>query len=120
MPLNAVRLRGGKGVEYEIERILDCTRSGLASSVIGLGQQSPRWHGPSQHKVQFVTVEDGVRLAVLDWKGRGRKGTAECVAGSTRIHRARVRWFAEKLTVFLSNEADVLREFRAFCPRCAD
>ena len=30
------------------------------------------WHDPSPHRVQFVTVEDGVRLEVLDWGGTGR------------------------------------------------
>jgi hypothetical protein len=27
---------------------------------------------PSKHKVQFVTVANGVRLEVLDWGGSGR------------------------------------------------
>jgi pimeloyl-ACP methyl ester carboxylesterase len=30
------------------------------------------WHDPSKHNVQFVTVDDGVRLEVLDWGGSGR------------------------------------------------
>ncbi|HXY53028.1 MAG TPA: alpha/beta hydrolase [Terriglobales bacterium] len=30
------------------------------------------WHDPSKHNVQFITVEDGVRLEVLDWGGSGR------------------------------------------------
>jgi len=30
------------------------------------------WHDPSKHQVQFVTVEDGVQLEVLDWGGTGR------------------------------------------------
>ena len=30
------------------------------------------WHDPAKHNVQFVTVEDGVRLEVLDWGGSGR------------------------------------------------
>jgi non-heme chloroperoxidase len=29
------------------------------------------WHDPSNHKTQFVTVEDGVHLEVLDWGGWG-------------------------------------------------
>jgi non-heme chloroperoxidase len=33
---------------------------------------STSWHDPSHHRVQFVTVEDGVRLEVLDWGGSGR------------------------------------------------
>ena len=30
------------------------------------------WQDPESHKVQFVTVDDGVRLEVLDWGGTGR------------------------------------------------
>ncbi len=30
------------------------------------------WRDPSPHQVQFVTVDDGVRLEVLDWGGAGR------------------------------------------------
>jgi hypothetical protein len=33
---------------------------GLASSTMGLGQDSPPRRDPSPHKVQFVAVEDGV------------------------------------------------------------
>jgi len=36
------------------------------------GQACASWHDPSAHKVQFVTVRDGVRLEVLDWGGSGR------------------------------------------------
>lgn len=41
----------------------------LALSAPGYAQA---WHDPSQHSVQFVTVEDKVRLEVLDWGGSGR------------------------------------------------
>jgi non-heme chloroperoxidase len=34
-------------------------------------QQSAPWHDPSPHRVQFVTVERGVQLEVLDWGGTG-------------------------------------------------
>ena len=30
------------------------------------------WYDPSPHRVQFVTVQEGVRLEVLDWGGTGR------------------------------------------------
>jgi len=30
------------------------------------------WHDPSPHRIQFVTVENGVQLEVLDWGGSGR------------------------------------------------
>lgn len=37
-------------------------------------QRTPadQWHDPSPHRVQFVEVEKGVRLEVLDWGGTGR------------------------------------------------
>lgn len=34
-------------------------------------RKSAPWHDQSPHRVQFVTVEDGVRLEVLDWGGSG-------------------------------------------------
>jgi non-heme chloroperoxidase len=34
--------------------------------------QTIPWQDPSPHTVAFVTVEDGVRLEVLDWGGTGR------------------------------------------------
>jgi non-heme chloroperoxidase len=35
--------------------------------------QTPNaWHDPSKHHAQFVTVDDGVKLEVLDWGGSGR------------------------------------------------
>jgi non-heme chloroperoxidase len=38
-----------------------------------LSAQKPvRWHDPSPHRVQFVTVDDTVKLEVLDWGGSGR------------------------------------------------
>lgn len=35
-------------------------------------QQPALWHDPSPHSVQFVTVDDDVKLEVLDWGGSGR------------------------------------------------
>jgi non-heme chloroperoxidase len=35
-------------------------------------QEAPSWRDPSLHQVQFVTVDDNVRLEVLDWGGSGR------------------------------------------------
>ena len=34
--------------------------------------QQPAWTDPSKHAAQLVTVEEGVRLEVLDWGGAGR------------------------------------------------
>jgi non-heme chloroperoxidase len=38
----------------------------------GLCAQESTWRDPSKHRVEFVTVEPGVRLEVLDWGGSGR------------------------------------------------
>src|ERR1700683_1569078 len=35
-------------------------------------QESVPWHDPSPHTVQFVTVDENVKLEVLDWGGTGR------------------------------------------------
>jgi non-heme chloroperoxidase len=35
-------------------------------------QQHVAWHDPSPHRVQFVTVDENVKLEVLDWGGSGR------------------------------------------------
>jgi non-heme chloroperoxidase len=46
--------------------------------------QEPRpWHDPSPHRVQFVTVEEGVRLEVLDWGGSGRNIVLLSGSGNT-------------------------------------
>jgi len=67
----------------------------LAFTVTGFAQNSASWHDPSEHKVQFVTVEDGVQLEVLDWGGTGRPVVLLAGRGFT----AHVfDGFAEKLT----------------------
>jgi non-heme chloroperoxidase len=35
-------------------------------------QGDAAWHDPSPHRVQFVSVDENVRLEVLDWGGAGR------------------------------------------------
>ena len=35
-------------------------------------QQQPAWQDPSPHTVQFVAVDNDVKLEVLDWGGSGR------------------------------------------------
>jgi non-heme chloroperoxidase len=67
----------------------------LSVTVTGFAQHSAPWHDPSQHKVQFVTVDEGVRLEVLDWGGTGRPVVLLAGRGFT----AHVfDGFAEKLT----------------------
>lgn len=68
---------------------------GLAVVAAGCAQASAPWRDPSRHKVQFVTVEEGVRLEVLDWGGTGRPVVLLAGLGFT----AHVfDGFAEKLT----------------------
>jgi non-heme chloroperoxidase len=50
----------------------------IAVALAGLSFVSARqagvsgWTDPSKHKVRFVTVDEGVRLEVLEWGGSGR------------------------------------------------
>lgn len=44
----------------------------VLTSLAACAQEPASWHDPSTHRVQFVTVQDGVRLEVLDWGGTGR------------------------------------------------
>ncbi len=39
---------------------------------IAFAQAPERWQDPSRHRIRFVTVDDRVRLEVLDWGGKGR------------------------------------------------
>jgi non-heme chloroperoxidase len=58
---------------------------------------SESWHDPSPHRVQFVIVEYGVRIEVLDWGGTGRAVVLLAGSGNT----AHVfDDFAQKLTAF--------------------
>jgi non-heme chloroperoxidase len=44
----------------------------LVASVTSSAQEPKSWHDLSPHKVQFITMEEGVHLEVLDWGGSGR------------------------------------------------
>jgi non-heme chloroperoxidase len=46
-------------------------------------QPSVSWQDPSGHRVQFVTVQDGVRLEVPDWGGSGRPVVLLAGSGNT-------------------------------------
>jgi hypothetical protein len=74
---------------------------GLAVAVTGSAQDSARWHDPSRHRVQFVTVEAGgpVRGVRL----RADRDDRLCWLDAVDL------WGADHF-VFLSNEADVMRE----------
>src|SRR6266699_5843950 len=47
-------------------------RLSLAVPLYVHAQQPPAWKDPSPHTVRFVTVDDNVKLEVLDWGGSGR------------------------------------------------
>jgi pimeloyl-ACP methyl ester carboxylesterase len=46
-------------------------------------QEQGSWRDPSTHHAQLVTVEDGVRLEVLDWSGSGRSVVLLAGSGNT-------------------------------------
>ena len=46
-------------------------------------QKFAPWRDPSKHSLQFVTVEEGVRLEVLDWGGTGRPIVLLAGSGNT-------------------------------------
>ena len=54
-----------------------------ADSPPAAGQHTDSWQDPSLHSVQFVAVDDGVQLEVLDWGGRGRPVVLLTGAGLT-------------------------------------
>jgi len=37
-----------------------------------IAMDAATWHDPSPHRITFVTVDNGVRLEILDWGGNGR------------------------------------------------
>ena len=55
----------------------------FASWLAALAQPLTDRYDPSPHRVQFVTVEEGVRLEVLDWGGSGRPVVLLAGSGNT-------------------------------------
>lgn len=55
----------------------------MTLAVSGYSQQSASWRDPSPHTVRFVTVEENVRLEVLDWGGAGRPVVLLAGGGNT-------------------------------------
>jgi non-heme chloroperoxidase len=67
----------------------------LLTAPVVYAQQSNAWRDPSPHQVKFVTVDDGVRLEVLDWGGSGKPIVFLAGLGfSAHVYDG----FAEKLT----------------------
>ena len=82
---------GATPMEHFLLRLLTL----LAVSAFACAQESSPWHDPSRHTVQFITVDEGVQLEVLDWGGTGRPVVLLAGLGFT----AHVfDGFAEKLT----------------------
>jgi len=80
--------------------------SGTASPA----EQPTGWREPSPHTVQFITVELGVRLEVLDWGGTGR--TVVLLAGSGNTGHVYYD-FAPRLTGFCHPYAITRRGYGA-------
>jgi pimeloyl-ACP methyl ester carboxylesterase len=75
---------------------LQCLALFACASTPLFPQESP-WVDPSPHRIQFVTVDDAVRLEVLDWGGKDRPILLLAGGGDT----AHVfDDFASKLTTF--------------------
>src|SRR5215472_13221840 len=56
----------------------------LVSLLVPLHSQQPdSWQDPSSHSVQFVVVDQNVRLEVLDWGGTGRPVVLLAGGGNT-------------------------------------
>ncbi len=55
----------------------------FVAGAVACAQESAPWQDPSKHQVRFVTVEDGVRLEVLDWGGTGRPVVLLAGSGNT-------------------------------------
>jgi non-heme chloroperoxidase len=81
-----------------VARMASCLVHSLIPVLMVLAPGCARgWHDPSKHNVQFVTVDDGVRLEVLDWSGSGRPIVLLTGSGNTaHVYDD----FAPKLTDF--------------------
>src|SRR4029077_8222439 len=55
----------------------------LLANLAVRAQEACVWHDPSKHVVKFVTVEEQVRLEVLDWGGSGRSVVLLAGSGNT-------------------------------------
>lgn len=84
-------------------RVFESLRLSLAGFIFvflaassAYAQQSTAWHDPSTHRVQFVTVEEGVQLEVLDWGGSGKDVVLLAGYDTAHIYDG----FAEELSTF--------------------
>src|SRR5437899_1859257 len=95
---------------------LTCTV--LFASLLGTlySQPSASWQDPSPHTVQFVRVNDAVRLEVLDWRGTGRP-VVLLAGGEHGAHIRRVRTEAHGQLPCLRHYAARVRRVRFFSHR---
>jgi non-heme chloroperoxidase len=87
MPVSSVSLQGSN-VKLTIDAVRGTYEGKLRADGASIGgtwaqgqslplefqrvTQETRWHDQSPHSVQFVTVDNNVKLEVLDWGGSGR------------------------------------------------
>jgi non-heme chloroperoxidase len=82
----------------------------LMTGAVASAQQVKAWQDPSPHTVQFITVEPGVRLEVLDWGGTDRAVVLLAGSGNTaHVYDE----FAPKLTTFCHPYAITRRGYGA-------
>ena len=74
-----------------------------------IASETVAWHDPSPHRITFVTVDNGVKLEVLDWGGNGR--AVVLLAGYQTAHE--YDDIAPKLTAFCHVFAITRRGFGA-------
>lgn len=68
MRLDSIKQTAMRGLRFIAAfALLLCSPTDTVSAQISVA-----WRDPSPHKTQFVTVDDGVKLEVLDWGGSGR------------------------------------------------
>ena len=77
-------------------------------------QQSASWQDPSPHSVQFVAVDQKVRLEVLDWGGTGRPVALLAGGREHGAHIRRVRAEAHSQLRCLRDYAARVRRVRFF------
>ena len=70
-------LKSGSSDSFHVSRVMRvlviaglCILTGSARNAIA--SETATWRDPSPHDITFVTVDNGVKLEVLDWGGSGR------------------------------------------------
>lgn len=86
-PIASTRLRAGPRKSSRMRRAGKILVSFLVLTLVAgaaaYAQEPASWQDPSKHRIQFVSVEDGIRLEVLDWGGAGRPVVLLAGSGNT-------------------------------------